>query len=1538
MPDDYSPTNQLDPAATDEAGPGARDGAKKRRDPNQPAAVVGLGASAGGVAALQQFFGDMQPDTGLAFVVVMHLSPEFESQLANVIQQKTTMAVTQVTEPVKVRPNNVYVIPPHHQLTFSDSTLHLVEPQQQLGKRIAIDLFFRTLAQAYGQRAVCVIMSGTDSDGVIGLKHIRAQGGLTIAQDPNEAEYNSMPASAISTGMVDWVLPIGEMPAKLLEFVRNENRMKLPPEIPEADEPDAKAEDAPGGPTVSEETREPEHEEAIGKILADVRAQTGHDFSHYKRATVLRRIARRLQVNSLETLPQYLEFIRTHPAEGRALLQDLLIGVTHFFRDRESFASLEAHIPQLFAGKNPDDEVRVWAAGCATGEEAYSMAMLLCDHCKRLENPPKVQIFATDVDEESIAIARDGLYPLTIEADVSPERLREFFVKDHGRYRVRKEIREKVLFATHDLLKDAPFSRCDLISCRNLFIYLNGEAQQAIFDIFHFASRSGGLLFLGTAENHSRAQMLFSPIDPKHRIFVRRSLPRPIWKMASMPSRPAGGTKPAPRGWRMPPLPPLTQTVAEDAASNDAAARHAGQTRRDLLFGELHLRLLEEYGPPSVVVNDLHEIVHLSANAGRYLQFVAGEPTANITKVVNPALAIELRTALFKAAQENASVKGSPTAVEVAGGTEVITLEVRPMRAGDQAEGFLLVLFEKEPVSTTEAAKVVTPDAIARGADEEIAYLKEQLAGTIEQYEASNEELKAANEELQAMNEEMRSATEELETSKEELQSVNEELTTVNYELKSSVEELSRTNADLNNLMASTDIGTIFLDRALRIHRFTPSAQNIFNVIPADLGRPISDITSQLQYDSFVEDCEQVLHDLHTIEREVLVGHGEGRWYLTRIAPYRTGEDRIAGVVATFINIDRRKRAEEAIRESEAQLRESEARLRRTIEIESVGVIFFHVNGLVSDANDAFLHMSGYAREDLENGRVRWDRMTPPNWIAQTQEAMERFTDTGKIGPYEKEYVRKDGTIWWGLFTGTKLGEGFGVEYVLDVSDRKNAEQALRESEERLRTVADHVPQLIWTNDAQGNANYFNRRWYEYSGLSFEESAGAGWQTIVHPTDEPASVKRWQRALEKGDVFDCEYRLRSRDGTYRWFIGRNVPLRDAGGKITGWFGTATDIDQLKRTESALRESDERFQLLVESTPDYAMFLLDPNNVITYWSAGAEKVFGWTAKEALGQSGQIIFTDEDKAKGEVEKELAIARDRGSAPDRRWHQRKDGSRLWADGVMRRINREDGGIRGFAKICRDATEQKQYDEALRHARDQLEQRVLERTADLMATNNELERTMAQRELLERELLQISERERGRIGQDLHDVVCQELTATALFLKSAGKKTDNELAARTLNEAAEIVNRNVAIARDLARGFQPTVRASGGLPAALRSLCKEASGRPGIDCTLKLPRAVRIRDETIALNLFRIAQEAVRNAIAHSGCDEIVICVEREKDLIRLVVEDNGKGYRPRKRSKGLGVHIMEYRTNALGGRFGIVPRHNGGAKVVCEVPMKK
>ena len=1405
-----TPSEQMSSVTPDKTGAASHNGAQKRRDPDEPVAVVGLGASAGGVSVLQQFFSDMPADSGLAFVVVMHLSPDFESQLAGVIQHKTAMHVIQVNEPVRVRPNHIYVIPPSKQLTFADGELQVIDPQQAVGRRVTIDLFFRTLAHSFGQRAVGVILSGTDSDGAIGLKHVRAQGGLTIAQDPDEAEHNSMPASAIKTGMVDWVLPVGAMAPKLVEFVRNENRMQLPPEVPEAKSPDVKVSDAWGGPTVSQETRREEDESALGDVLTYLHDETGHNFAHYKRATLLRRVARRMQVNTLATIPEYLRYLRSTPAEPPALLDDLLIGVTHFFRDPESFATLEENIPQLFAGKRSSDQVRVWVAGCATGEEAYSLAILLCEHAERLDKPPSIQVFATDIDEQSIHTARQGNYPLTIEADVSVDRLRRFFWKEENHYRIKKDLRDRILFASHNLLSDAPFSRLDLVSCRNLLIYLNPHAQEQAFDVFHFALRGGGMLFIGGAESANSAQSLFSPVDARHRLFVRRSIPRPFRKVPVLPPRMPGLRKIAPRPTT---LPVMARTTVEEAALDSRDSKAASEERRSILFGELHLKLLEQYGAPSVLVNEAHDIVHLSEHAGRYLTFMPGEPSTNLLHVIHPSLRSELRTALYRARQghENVIVPGQEVARE--GATEIVNLHVRPIHPADSAHGFFLVLFEKEMVPLSPEAKISRNQKVNRELDEELHFLREQLHATVEQYEASSEELKASNEELQAMNEEMRSAAEELETSQEELQSVNEELTTVNHELKEKVDELSRANSDLQNLMFATDVGTIFLDRELRVKRFTPRVQAIFHLLPADLGRPLSDITHELSYEGLIADAKNVLRSLKTIETEVR--GGKGNWYLARVSPYRTADDHIAGVVATFIDISQRKQSEE-------QIASTALRYRTLFELVPVAVYMTDAAGVIQEYNHRAVEMWG--RAPAAGG--------------------EKFCGSFKIYHPDGTFMPHHECPMARVLRGEEL----------DPSELE---------------------------------------------IIVEQESGAKLNVVVAPRT----------------------------------------LRDGEGHIQGAINCLHDITHRKQAEEALRKTEERFRLLVEGARDYAMFLLDPENVITFWSAGAERVFGWTHQEAIGQSGAMIFTPEDRKQGKVEEEISTAVSEGRALDRRFHLRKDGSRFWTDGVLMRLDDQNGKLRGFAKVARDATDQRRIEDELLHARDEMEQRVVERTRELLAMNNELERTMSQRQQLERELLEISEREKRRIGEDLHDMVCQELTATALYLKSNAKKMakENPSVAATLEEAAQTVNRNVVVARELAGGLQAVELTASGLKNALRDLAAQASENNEVKCHFKAARGVRVPDATVALHLYRIAQEAVTNALKHSGAKKILIALDRTATHTCVSVQDDGKGFVAKRRGKGLGLHMMRYRANALGGELKITRRKTGGTDITCVIPTK-
>jgi two-component system, chemotaxis family, CheB/CheR fusion protein len=852
--------------------------------------LVGLGGSAGSITVLKTFFERMPADSGLAFVVVLHLSPEHESALPELLQRSTQMRVVQVTGPVTVEPNTVYVIPPRHGLRAVDGRLELDATTYQRGKHVAVDLFFRSLADTHGAHAAAVVLSGADGDGAIGIQRIKERGGLTIAQDPDEAEHQGMPRSSIATGMVDWVLPVAEMPQRLLDYFRLEAQLKLPPV---------------DGPQPAQTARPPvgDDEASLRDVLTFLRTRTGRDFAHYKRATILRRIARRMQVNGVADLNEYLQCLRTRPGEAGALLQDLLISVTNFFRDPECWEALDKELAAIMAGKGPAETVRVWVPACATGEEAYSVAMLLADHARLMDAPPLIQVFATDLDEEAVQAARDGVYLPVIEADVSEERLKRYFVQEHRGWRVRRELREMVLFAMHDVLKDSPFSRLDLVSCRNLLIYLTREAQARVFDTFHFALLPGARLFLGSSESVDDGTPLFTVVDKKHRIYQQRPTPRTGLPVPSGPGTLALA---------------LAQQAANDGPAIAAHALHGAgalvshtteRTQSDS-WGELHLRLLEMLAPPSVLVDAEYDIVHLSPSAGRFLQYTGGEPTRNLLRSVNPGLRIELRAALYQASQSHTLAEVSGVPVEVEGRQVQLTIRVVPAKDMG-ADMYLVVLHAVAdgPPEATPQPHRAENDPIAQHLDRELERLKTHLRDTVEQYEASTEELKAGNEELQAMNEELRSATEELETSREELQSINEELTTVNHELKGKVDELAHANSDMHNLMDATAIAIVFLDRDLRITRFTPPAVSLFNLIPTDIGRPLTDLKTQLHYPDLVADAARVLERLVPIEREV--GQSDGSWYLSRLLPYRTVEDRIGGVVLSFIDITERKLAEE---------------------------------------------------------------------------------------------------------------------------------------------------------------------------------------------------------------------------------------------------------------------------------------------------------------------------------------------------------------------------------------------------------------------------------------------------------------------------------------------------------------------------------------------------------------------------------------------------------------------------------------------------
>ncbi|KJH80187.1 CheR family methyltransferase [Stutzerimonas stutzeri] len=948
--------------------------------------VVGIGASAGGLKALLTFFEQMPSDCGMAFVVIMHLSPKHESNADKILQNVTRMRVLQVQQPVPIERNHIYVIPPAMDLSMSDGYLRLQRPTRERGAQVAIDLFFRTLADVHHTHAIGIVLSGSGADGSVGLARIKEQGGVTLAQSPEDAEYDSMPLNAIETGMVDIVLPVAEMPQRLVELGRNmvELLTQRPP-IPspgdvEQDQGDLESERA--------HTQSKPNELALREILAALRSRTGHDFRHYKQATVLRRIERRMQVNALRDMPSYAKYLQAHPDETPKLLTDMLIGVTNFFRDREAFEALERDIvPALFEEKAQaeDKSLRIWSAACSTGEEAYSLAMLFSDYAQirdHHDDEVHLQLFATDIDDRSLDAARTGVYPEAIVTDVPPMRLRQYFVKEQNHYRMQKELRERILFARHNILRDPPFSRLDLISCRNLMIYLDRDIQIEVLRMFHFALNAGGYLFLGSSETADACSQLFEPVDKKNRIYRAKNV----------------GS-----GLRRAPTAPFHSLTATGPLSQSQTSQPHRRNRK-FSFADVHQRALEQYAPPSVIVNHDAEIVHMSDRAGNFLRYVGGEPSLNLTTLVHPQLRLELRTALYQATHTGKSVEARRVRLERDGRHYYVNMVVRPFRDNEAGSEYMLVIFDEveDCMDGNTLANPTTKDSVLTQLEAELQQTKEQLQVTMEHSETSTEELRASNEELQAINEELRSATEELETSKEELQSINEELTTVNFELKTKVDETSKINDDLQNLIASTDIATLFVDRTMRIKWFTPRAQDIFNVIGNDAGRSLLDITHRLDYPQLHQDATEAFESLHLVEREIS-NLDRSHWYLARVLPYRTLDDRIQGAVLTFIDITDRRRAEEQVRAGEAHMKQLAQSTK------GYAIITLDCDGLITTWNRGAEYIFGYAENEVLGQNIQLIYTEADRSLGVPEAERQRALEQGQAAD-ERWHVRQDGT------------------------------------------------------------------------------------------------------------------------------------------------------------------------------------------------------------------------------------------------------------------------------------------------------------------------------------------------------------------------------------------------------------------------------------------------------------------------------------------------------------------------------------------------
>ena len=896
--------------------------------------IVGIGSSAGGLEALQELFTNMPSDTGMGFVVVTHLDPSHVSIMPELLKKYTAMPVYQAKDGMEVNPNNIYVIPPNKTMGILHDKLILLEIQEPHGLRLPIDFFLRALAQDRGRAAICIILSGSGTDGALGLKAIKGEAGLALVQEPSSAKYDGMPRQAIDSGLADFVLRPSEMPARLVSLAGYSKKEFI--------------EERPTGTATF-----PDY---LGKVFLLLRQHTRHDFSQYKPATLHRRIERRMAVNQIGNIASYVSFLEQHKAEAQALFKDLLISVTGFFRDKEAFVALKSHVKTLISQRSSTSPLRIWVPGCASGEEAYSIIMIVRECLGELNQDIDVQVFATDIDDGAVNRGRSGIYPIGISADVSPERLRRFFTQGEDTYVIKREIRERVVFAVQDIIKDPPFSKIDLISCRNLLIYLNSDLQARLLPLLFHSFNKDGILFLGSAETTGKHSDLFSALDKKWKIYQCKEAT--LLKKQQMQFGPIG----------------FQRETAE------AGGKPKSDTAKPFNIAEIvNKMLLQKYTPACVVVDQKYDVLYIHGQTGKYLELPTGPLEMNILDMARQGLRVELASALRTAFLKDQETSCSKIEAKQDDNIQLVDLKVSPIAGLAGTQKLCSVMFQTvtsdKPAATAKTKRARSTRSYKRIAEleQELALSKETLYATREKMETSNEELKSANEELQSTNEESQSTNEELETSREELQSISEELMTVNAEQTAKNDELDKTSNDLLNMLNATGIATIFLDRNLQIRRFTPPTTTIFNLLESDIGRPICHLTSNLVYDKLNEDLSKVLDTL--VPKSIEVETKEARSYTLRITPYRTASNAIEGLVVNIVDITQEKKAaqEIAVAKAAREIAESIANTVRD------PLIVLDGDLRVISANNAFYNMFQVVKEETEKqliydiGDRQWD-------------------------------------------------------------------------------------------------------------------------------------------------------------------------------------------------------------------------------------------------------------------------------------------------------------------------------------------------------------------------------------------------------------------------------------------------------------------------------------------------------------------------------------------------------------------------------------
>ncbi|MDZ4856847.1 MAG: chemotaxis protein CheB [Nitrospirota bacterium] len=1512
--------------------------------------VVGVGASAGGLEAFTQLLTHLPLDTGMAFVLVQHLDPDHESALAHILSRATRLPVGEITHNQPLQANHVYIIPRDTNLSVVEGHLKLEPRKRTRTPHRPIDTFFESLAQDQRERAIGVVLSGTASDGTLGLEAIKAEGGFTFAQD-DSAKYDSMPRSAVAAGCVDMVLSPADIAKELVRIGKHPFVAGLPLELPtrpEKDHENAIAhqdDDQPlpsggrgtpptGGRQARDEAEQEKKDPANGvedgykKIMLLLRNHSGVDFSLYRSSTIQRRIARRIVLTRQHTLKGYARFLQGNTEELDSLFSDVLISVTSFFRNPEAFDVLQSKIlPKLLAQRG-DDPVRCWVLGCSTGQEAYSLAMSFVEAARKAPRGRKIQIFATDLNEKLLEKARHGLYTKTLAQDISPERLQNFFVEEDGGYRISKALREMVVFARQNLIADPPFSRMDLISCRNLLIYLEPSLQQKAMPTFHYALKPGGYLLLGASESVGGFTSLFEPVDRKHKIFSKKPAPTPGFHMPLRKEQ----AKRAARG-PLPPL-PIGKMGLPDGVEPPENFRGELNAQR-----EADRIAVSQFAPPGVLINDALQVLQFRGPTGAYLEPPAGKASFDVLKMAREGLMLPLRAAINKAKQGNKTVRAENVRVKRDGVTRTIHVAVIPLK--NLRERCFLVVFEEAGEAgraTALAPQRRQPAAPRLNAQQELRRIaeleadlsetREYLQSLQEQHEAANEELQAANEEVQSANEELQSINEELETSKEELESTNEELITVNEEMLNRNADLNRLNNDLVNLQASTKLAIVLLGRDLTVRRFSPQAEKQLGLLAADVGRPIGHLRHALILTDGAEsplDLEalsaEVIADVREQEREVR--DKDGRWHSLRVRPYLTLDNKVDGAVLVLVDIDPLKRSEQAA----AEAREF---AENTLETVREPLLVLDHQLYINYANRAFYRFFRIGPVEVigkliyEASNRQWD--IPSLRILLSEVLPKRTTIEDLLVEHDFEHVGFRSM----LLNARRIEDPqFKTERVLlaleDITERKERDAL----QARLSAIVESSDDAIISKDLLGAVTSWNMGAQRLFGYTAEDMIGRHSSALI-PLECQGEESRILEQVKTDENSDHHNTVRLRKDGSRIKVSLSVsPICNMQGQVIGVSEIAHDITAHELVEAALRQNEALFTAILEQAP-LGMYIVDAQFRMQQANTRALPVFS-SVHPLIGRDFTEVVTimwgqEVGGQVADIFRHILETGERYIASDfskRRYDLDLEQSYYWEAWRMSL----PGGQWGVVCYFADITERKR-------AEGELERRVVDRTQELMQLHIQLRALTTELNLTE-------QRERRRLATELHDHLAQLLVLGKMKLSQSKRLTQStEKRNELIEETDTVLSEALAYTRTLVIDLSPPILREFGLPAAIRWL-GERMQQHGLTVTVHIEDEDLLLPEDQAVLLFQSIRELLMNTIKHAHSQTATVRMAQESGALRIEVRDEGVGFdlegdTQAPISSKFGLFSIRERMRALGGHIHLHSAPGEGATATLILPL--